>query len=754
MSKKISKLYYSLEKNINKNDIKILKKAFLFAHDKYEDRQTANWELIIVYVLNSSLILIKISKNIDSIISCIFRKILMFSNEKEIEKEFWNGVLDLVKDITKISNIKYNDWKTKKNLSLFYDIFQQSWNDIRLFLIKICLRVEFLKNIWILENDRKMIIARETLDIYIPLIKNFSLDKYFSNIEDLCYKIIKPQEYSKIENILLKEKDFLKEKVKGIKKSLNNIAKRNKIEIEIEYRIKSIYSIAKKIENKKVFISWIYDLIALRVITNKKREAYNFLGLIHSLFKSKDNRIKDYISSPKPNWYQSIHTTVSDNDWYIFEIQIQTKEMYKFNIFWLASHSSYKWDINEFKIFPAWMKDYYSKQKKWLFKDAFVDSFDITIFTDKIICLTPTWEKIELPKDSTILDFAFKVHTEIWKKIEWAWVNWEYVEDLIKILKNWDKVHLKLSEKKIEYPVNYISFLKTNIAKRNFKDSFKNTSSFKIEELWKHLINEEMESFWYKSFSKMPNIIQEKVLKLLKNKDINEFYFNVWNWDISIKKIMSYIYNLKNDDTKYKSFVWIKIFFKEKKPENINSLFKVFHDLDINLININYKWIIIDTEVNVKNLSLLNELLVEISRLPNVMRVRRVVFSKLKKFIYIWIISSTWILISPIVVFYLQNHYMIWEFLYKSLFYINSILLLSLLYLFKQTINITLAWSIKNNLFWLWIFILNTFTLISVTLEYLYIFRIQNSVYLFSFVLVLYWLTVFEYLNYRKNKTA
>ena len=752
MSNKIYKIYNSLEENINKNDVKILKKAFLFANDKYKDSKTSNWELQIIYVLNSSLILIKISKNIESLVSCIFRNILAFSSEKEIEKEFWGNILDLVKNITKISNIKYNEWKTKKNLSLFYDVFQKSWNDIRIFLIKTCLRVEFLKNIWILENYRKMIIARETLDIYIPIIKNFSLDKYFLNIEDLCYKIIKPQEYSKIENILLKEKDFLKEKIKWIKKSLNKIAKRNKIDIEIEYRIKSIYSIAKKIENKKVPISWIYDLIALRVITNKKREVYLFLGLVHSLFKSKDNRLKDYISSPKSNWYQSIHTTVSDSDWYIFEIQIQTKEMYKFNIFWLASHSSYKWDINEFKIFPTWMKDYYSKQKKWLFKDAFVDSFDITIFTDKIICLTSTLEKIELPKDSTILDFAFKVHTEIWKKIKWAWINWEYVENLVQVLNNWDKVHLRLSWEKIEYPVNYISFLKTKTAKRNFKDSFKNTSSFKIEELWKHLINEEMEFFWYKSFSKMPNIIQDKVLKLLKSRDINQFYFKIWNWNISIKKIMNYIYNLKNDETKYKSFVWIKISFKEKKTENINSLFKIFHDLDINLININYKWIFIDAEINVKNLSLLHELLIEISRLPNVMKVRRIMSSKLKKSLYIGIISSIWILISPVILFYLQNYYIFWEILYKSLFYINSIFLIWLLYLFKNTVNITLPWLIKHNLFWLGILTLNTFTLILAILQYIYMFKDWNLIYLFSFIFILYWLTIFEYLDSKKNK--
>jgi hypothetical protein len=368
-----------------------------------------------------------------------------------------------------------------------------------------------------------------------------------------------------------------------------------------------------------------------------------------------------------------------------------------------------------------------------------------------MICFTSTWDKIELPKDSTILDFAFKIHTKIWNRVTWAWINWEYVENLIQILNNWDKVHLSLSEKELEYPVRYISFLKTKSAKKNLKNSFKNKSISKIKSLWKHLLNEKMELLWYKSFEKMPLLIQNIVIHSLNINNINDLYLNIWTWNILIDKIINIIYNTKFDESKYKSIVWLKITFKQKSPDNINALFKVFHDLDINIININYKWTYTDAEINVKNLSLLRDLLVEISRIPNVLKVKRVLLKKMIIFLILLTLISAWIIISPIVLIFIENYYNFSNIIYKSLFYINIWFFVSLLYFFKYIVKATLPWLIKQKFFWMSMLMLNTFILATVIRESIYIFDSQNSIFLFSLVILVYWLTTFEYLDSKIN---
>ena len=745
------KYYNLLEKEIKLSDTKKLKKVFDYAYSKYLTNKHNNWDLIINNSLKAALLLVKISNDIDLLYSCLLRNILNFSSEEKIEKEFWKKVFEIIINIKTISNIKYNECKTKEKLLIFYQTFKETNNDIRAILIKICLRVSYVQNIWMLSNKNQKNIANETLDIYIPLIKNLSLVKYFPNIEDLCYQYINPNEYKRIKNTLEEESKDFKKKIKQIEKTINKIAKKKKISIEITSRIKSIYSISKKMENKKIPLSWIYDLIALCIITKKKRDTYFLLWLIHSIYKTKENRIKDYISSPKKNWYQSIHTTVSDNEWYIFEIQIQTKEMYEFNLFWIAAHNSYKWYFKKDSIFPEWFKNK-NKKNNISVEKTFINSFDINIFTNRITCLTNRLDKIELPKDSTILDFAFKIHSKMWHRVNWAWINWEYVNNIVHCLKNWDHICLSLSEKQLEYPIEYLSFLKTNTAKKSIKNTYKNKTTWKIQTLWKHLLDEEMTLFWYKTFNKIPLSIQKTVLNTLKINDYKNLCLNIGNWKISINNILNIIYNLKDDNLKYKTTVKLKISFKKKSTDNINALFNVFHNLNINIININYKWIYIESEINVKNISLLSQLLIELSRMPNIFKVKRVMNSKVKNFIGLLLFLSVWIIWSPIILIFSEEYDIVSENLFKIFFYINTTLFVFIIYLFKYIIQTNLPWLIKKNIFWIYMFSLNTFSLITIIWQSFYIYNFQNTIFLLSLILVIYWLTLFEFLDSKDIK--
>lgn len=756
IKKDILELYESVEDKFEKkSDKKLLYSAFSFAYKKHQNEKNVDWELVVNHILNTALTAISITKDIKITLSCLLHHCVVLSKkeEKYIEETFSSEVLKILKWFKTLSDIKYKEWELTNNPALFSHFLKLSWNDIRVFLIKICSRLDYISKFENLSKEEKKKSSIETLEIYIPLIRLFGLNKYIKDIEDLCFKNIKPEEYKEVEKILLEKKDFLENKLENIKEIITDIATEKDIEVKVEWRIKSIYSLAKKMKIKKVPISGIFDLLAVRIITNNKRDAYAFLWFVHSIFKSKENRIKDYISSPKPNGYQSIHTTVVDTDWYIFEIQIQTKQMYEFNIFWIASHNLYKWVIKNPKSYPEWMKRITAENKKAFTQDWLTDMFQNSFVNNNIICITPTYDRIELPKDSTILDFAFKIHTNFWNKVNWAWINWEYIKDLVYILKDKDKVKLDLWKKEIEFDINFISKVKTKIAKKNIISSFKNKSEEKVQTLWKYMLNYRLELLDYRTFDKMPKILQKTILENNKIEDKEKLYYEIWIWNISVDKLIKQINNLKEQQWKYKTVVRLVIKFKINNYKNINWLFNVFHNHDVNIINIDYRWIDTTVEINVKDVEILNDVIVEISRLPNIYKVKRVFSSKMKKFITIFSIFSLWILINPLALIFLNHLFDIPEKIYKLFFYLNIFFFIWMIYFLKYIAKVSLPWLIWQNFFWRLMFLLNTFTLITVWFEAIYIFKETNIIFLISTLLLLYWLTGFEYLDSKlKNK--
>jgi len=311
IEKKIEKLYKNLLEKIDSKDIKKLEKVFLYSKEKYTDKK------LFIHLLESSILLSSISNDIIWISACLLRHILKYSSKEEIEKNFSSDILAIIENIQKTTNISYQKLDKQEKINLLNNIFESSNRDIRFFLVKICLRVNYIKNFWNLDEKTKKYLAKDTLEIYIPFIKVFWLAKYFSNIEDLCYQYIEPNEFNRIKKFLEAKRDFLEKKLKEIKKEIKKYCRKYSLKIDLQYRIKSIYSIHMKMKSKNIPFSGIYDLLAFRLIieSNKTRDTYLWLWIIHTIFKSKNNRIKDYISNPKINGYQSLHTTVIDNDW-------------------------------------------------------------------------------------------------------------------------------------------------------------------------------------------------------------------------------------------------------------------------------------------------------------------------------------------------------------------------------------------------------------------------------------------------------
>lgn len=752
IKEEIQELYDNLEIEVEKYlenfDRKNLKKAFYFAYKNFSHKKTKYWQEKIVHLLNTAHKLASLQAWIPSVIAGLLHSYkIERSNKKEFGNKFWQEITKLIIWVNNISNIVYSEWMTTKDIDFLKKIFKIWWKDLRVLFIKICEKIDWIENIINVEKELRRQTAIEVTEIYSPMIKILWIWKFFWNIDDICYKYIHPKEFENISNIINKDKENLENRIIFLENQIKKDLEESNIVAKIESRIKSISSIAKKIKNKGISIPWIYDIIALRIITENKNDAYVALWIIHSHFKVRWKRIKDYISAPKGNWYQSLHTTLSDNEGRFFEVQIQTKEMYKLNTFWLASHSWYKGISSSNNSLPEWMQDLLKNQKQQISWKDFIDSLNINNLKDTISCETPSWEIIELPKGSTILDFAFKIHTEIWKQILWAWINNIYSENLMQYIKEWDLIKLDIWKEECDYPVKYVSFVKTSLAKKHIKKLLKNKSKDKRILLWEHLLNNKMRGLWYKSFSKMPETIKIDVFKKIWLEDSEELFLEIWWWNIDINKIIDLIYNLWDEKNKYTSTVLIKITLKKKDHNNLYLISNVFHNLDINVKNIEYKWLIISAEVNVKNFLNLQELLAEISRVPNVISTKRQLTNRNIWFISIIIITGFFILASPFILFFIENFLNLSNIIYEILFYINVFFFIWMLYFFKSMAKNTLRWIINKNIFWIAMWILNTITLITVIIESIYIFNNDNSIFFFSLILILYGLTLFEYID-------
>lgn len=746
-------LVHKVKQNIKWYDADILNKAFFFAYKKHSWQYSFSGEPYIKHVIGTSEILAELSVEMSVLIWGILHGMLRKTNveEEELKKLFWIDITKLVIWFDKLSSSEYKQWLTTRDLSFLKQLFQTGWSDIRVFLIKIAERIDASSMIGKLPEKKQQLKAQEIIDIYVPLIRILGIWKYIWNIEDVCYQYLDPIEYSRLFEVIGKKRPELERRIESLSKFMSHNLHNYWIASEISGRIKTIYSISRKIKKKHIPLSWVYDLLALRIIVKEVSDAYRCLWIIHWLYKSKENRIKDYISSPKPNGYQSIHTVVTDEDWKPFEIQIQTEEMYAFNMFGLASHNSYKWFSNDHKSFPQWMKDLRNQQKKSLSWEEFLEQLHPSILKWTIICTTPKWDEIELPKKSTILDFAFYIHLDIWHRVLGAWINWEYVENLMYTLIDGDNIELEVGEEDNDYPVKYLWHLKTSVAIRALKADFKGKSKEKRIQLWKHLLDEQMEFIGYKPFLKMPNIVQKGVTEAFNMQDSETLLLDIWSWNVNVNKVVHVIYNLKHDSHKYKSTVSLKVLFKKRDAENINKLFDVFHNLDIQIISITYKNLESNIDFHVKDLTSLHELSSEISRIWNVKETRRI-FTR-SVWVFLWVLSfvSWFIILSPFVLFYLRKEYSLWEWIFTGLFYLSIVFFVFLLYFFKYVATVTLPWFIKRKAFWIWMFALNTCILITVTLEAIYIFDMKNTVFLLSFTLCLYGLTIFEYLDEKED---
>jgi GTP pyrophosphokinase len=528
----------SLTPNLN---LAIFNKAIDVASKAHTKQKRLSGENYIIHPLNVALILAKMNSDTETLCAAILHDTLEDTHltEEDITKDFGPTIFRLVEGVTKLDTFHYVRKKNRiiKQAENFRKLLLFTIKDVRVLLIKLADRLHNMRTIAFMDEVKQMRIAQETIEIYGPLANRFGLSKIKSELEDLSFKIINPQEYQIISNMIkvksLSRELYIKDVIKEIITALSKV----NIEFDIQGRNKDFYSIYQKHIRKNISYDDIYDLIAIRIITTSIELCYRILGVIHSLFQPINNRFKDYISKPKENNYQSLHTLVMGPDAKKIEFQIRTHEMHLVAEEGIAAHWKYK--ENHLNLEHNFVKQI-EKIRSFIslsnIEEDFIETFKSNFLHDEIIVVTPAGDYIKLPIDSTTIDFAFALHTEIGLTCTGARVNSEFVP-LRTILHNGDSVSI-ITSPKANPSYDWLRVVKTAKAKANIKSFFKKKMLADSILLGKEIFN--------KRIRKSPYRVKEDcdVLKLaqhFKYPNIQEFYAGLGSGKLAFSDVLDFL---------------------------------------------------------------------------------------------------------------------------------------------------------------------------------------------------------------------
>lgn len=538
---------------------KELNKAYIFAKIAHEGQFRLSGEPYINHPVEATEILLSLNPDIYTIQACFLHDVIEDTSIKleEIEKNFWKDVAFLCYWMEKLSSVRYT-WEDR-DIGSLRKMFIAMAQDLRVIFIKLSDRVHNMKTLKFHPKKEKQIkIANETLNIYSPIADRLGLFWIKNILEEECFKILNEKKYIKLKNELKVLNKWSKIFLSEAKKEINFLLKQvGIIDFKIDYRIKSIYSIYKKINKKWLKNAQsLYDIFGIRIIVNNMSDCYKTLWVIHNKWSPLPARFKDYIALPKPNWYKALHTTVvwllKKNHKQPAEIQIKTHKMMEYAEIWVAAHFEYKEKWSKIAKDINWIKELKEITNN-LENNNFISSLKIDVFNNRIFVFTPNWDSINLPNWSTVIDFAYELHSDLGDFIAIAKVNWK-IYPLDKELKNWDRIEIIIDKKRKPNPF-WLSFVKTNKAKNKIRLSLNKENKEEHRERWKNIMNKFLEKSWLWTFDKDLTLLRIIDWNNLKINDRWHLLEQVGNFSITPSNLMRRIIKTKNNWNFKKSVV-------------------------------------------------------------------------------------------------------------------------------------------------------------------------------------------------------
>ena len=543
-------------------EIENVEKAYNLALEKHNGQYRKSGEAYIIHPLNVAKILTTVYADSETLQAGLLHDVLedCDCSREEMESIVGPTVTKLVEGVTKLSRLHFST-ENEYLIEYYKKIIVGMSEAVRVIIVKLAERLHNMRTLWALPAEKQVKKANESLEILAPIAHHLGIHKIKSELEDLSLRYLKPDVFYDIAEKLNKTKLERDRTVQEMMEEVKDILTEHNIPFEMKGRSKSIYSIYNKLNKGKKF-SEIYDLLAMRILVNTKQECYLVLGLIHSKYKPMPKRFKDYIAMPKPNMYQSLHTTVFGIDGYLFEIQIRTHKMDELAENGVASHWAYKENKNATANLQST-----TEQKLQFFKsiidlsndkmssEDFVNSVKDEVLNNNIYCFSPKGDVFELPKGATPLDFAYKVHTRVGETTVGALVN-NVIAPLDYELKDNDIVKI-ITNKASSPSLEWVNMVKSTATKNKIRSYFsKNEKDIYIER-GKDSLEKELRKKKLPIAGFFSDENSKKIFKELKVDNVDEVYLNIGNGHTSSNSVINIIYK-QEDKNPVKKPVVIK----------------------------------------------------------------------------------------------------------------------------------------------------------------------------------------------------
>ena len=479
-------LIASVKKYHPSTDISMIEKAYKIAYEAHEGQKRKSGEPYIIHPLCVAIILADLELDKETIVAGLLHDVVedTVMTTEEITKEFGAEVALLVDGVTKLGQLSYSADKVEVQAENLRKMFLAMAKDIRVILIKLADRLHNMRTLKYMTPEKQKEKARETMDIYAPIAQRLGISKIKIELDDLSLKYLEPEAYYDLVHQIAQRKsvrdDYVQSLVEEVKKHIHEAG----IPAQIDGRAKHFFSIYKKMKNQDKTLDQIYDLFAIRIIVDSVKDCYAALGVIHEMYKPIPGRFKDYIAMPKPNMYQSLHTTLIGPTGQPFEIQIRTYEMHRTAEYGIAAHWKYKEASNnggaaapmtvteEEKL--SWLRQILEWQRDMSDNKEFMSLLksDLDLFSDTVFCFTPTGDVKNLPNGSTPIDFAYSIHSAVGNKMIGAKVNGKLVP-IDYVIQNGDRIEVLTSQNSKGPSRDWLNIVKSTQAKNKINQWFR-----------------------------------------------------------------------------------------------------------------------------------------------------------------------------------------------------------------------------------------------------------------------------------------
>ncbi len=471
LSAKFQQLLGKVAENRPGDDLEIIRKAYDFSLKHHQGQTRASGEPYLIHPLEVALVLADMKLDSTAISAGLLHDAIEDTpvTHEDVRREFGEQVVHIVEGVTKIGKINLASREERQAENVRKMVLAMV-DDIRVVLIKLADRLHNMRTLKHLPEERRQQVAKETLEIYAPLAHRLGMGKVRGELEDLSFRYVDPIGYEQVLTAVEQRRKageaFLAKAVKILQQKLRE----NGVEARVESRIKRLYSIHQKLLRQRITVDQVYDLLAVRIITSSVKDCYTVLGAIHQMWRPVPGRIKDFIAMPRPNLYQSLHTTVITEDGHQFEVQIRTEEMHKMAEEGIAAHWKYKDGTpvtakDEQRL--AWLRQVVEWQQDVKDPNEFLSTLKVDLYPEEVYCFTPMGKVVILPRDASAIDFAYAIHTEVGHTCVGAKVNGRIVP-LRNKLRNGDVVEI-MTQPGHNPSRDWLSFAKSTRARNKIR---------------------------------------------------------------------------------------------------------------------------------------------------------------------------------------------------------------------------------------------------------------------------------------------